>query len=111
MGRVGFVGIGIMGSRMAARLLDAGHELTIYNRTASKALAWVALNGNQAAVAAYPDAAQRGLKIFVGKGACNVCHIGPAFTNGEFHDTGIPFFIEKGRVDPGRHAGIQKLRA
>ncbi|MHB1343826.1 MAG: NAD(P)-dependent oxidoreductase [Thermoleophilia bacterium] len=36
MGRVGFVGIGIMGSRMAARLLDAGHELTIYNRTASK---------------------------------------------------------------------------
>jgi cytochrome c peroxidase len=40
-----------------------------------------------------------------------VCHLGPAFTNGEFHDTGIPFFIEPGRVDPGRHAGIRKLRA
>jgi cytochrome c peroxidase len=35
--------------------------------------------------------------------------VGPAFTNGEFHDTGIPFFIEPGRVDPGRHEGIKKL--
>jgi len=67
--------------------------------------------GDAAGMAKYPEAAQRGLKLFVGKGRCNVCHIGPAFTNGEFHDTGIPFFIEKGRVDPGRHAGIQKLRA
>ena len=69
------------------------------------------VQGDAAGVAKYPQAAQRGLRIFVGKGRCNVCHLGPAFTNGEFHDTGIPFFIEKGRVDPGRHAGIQKLRA
>lgn len=37
MGRVGFVGIGIMGSRMAARLLAAGHEVTVWNRTPEKA--------------------------------------------------------------------------
>ncbi|MCO7175038.1 NAD(P)-dependent oxidoreductase [Sporolactobacillus kofuensis] len=34
---IGFIGIGIMGSRMAARLIDAGHDLVIYNRTKSKA--------------------------------------------------------------------------
>lgn len=56
-------------------------------------------------------AAQRGLRIFVGKGNCSVCHFGPQFTNGEFADTGIPFFKGKGEVDSGRHEGIKKLRS
>ena len=34
---LGFVGLGVMGSRMAKRLLDAGHSVTGYNRTRSKA--------------------------------------------------------------------------
>ena len=59
----------------------------------------------------YPLAAQRGLKIFIGKGSCNVCHFGPHFTNGEFSDTGVPFFAGKGRVDPGRHEGIKKVKS
>ena len=59
---------------------------------------------------AYPLAAQRGLKIFVGKGNCSVCHFGPQFTNSEFADTGVPFFIAPGKVDPGRQAGIEKLK-
>jgi len=50
--RVGFVGLGIMGSRQAANLARAGHELTVYNRTRSKAEAWVAEHGG--AVAATP---------------------------------------------------------
>ena len=58
----------------------------------------------------YPEAAQRGLRIFVGRGNCSACHFGPAFTNGEFHDTGIPFFI-KGGVDAGRHGGLKKLQS
>jgi 3-hydroxyisobutyrate dehydrogenase-like beta-hydroxyacid dehydrogenase len=33
---VGFIGLGAMGSRMARRLLDAGHELVVWNRTAEK---------------------------------------------------------------------------
>ncbi len=37
MAQLGFVGLGVMGSRMVKRLLDAGHEVTGYNRTASKA--------------------------------------------------------------------------
>jgi len=35
--KVGFVGLGQMGSGMAARLLEAGHEVTVYNRTPEKA--------------------------------------------------------------------------
>lgn len=37
MAKLGFVGLGVMGSRMVKRLLDAGHEVTGYNRTMSKA--------------------------------------------------------------------------
>lgn len=35
--KIGFIGLGIMGSRMAANLQAAGHELVLYNRTAAKA--------------------------------------------------------------------------
>jgi len=58
----------------------------------------------------YPVEARRGLKIFIGKGNCSVCHVGPHFTNGEFADTGVRFFVAPGRVDGGRHAGIRKLK-
>ena len=37
MAKLGFVGLGVMGSQMTARLLDKGHEVTGYNRTRSKA--------------------------------------------------------------------------
>ena len=37
MANLGFVGLGVMGSRMVKRLLDAGHKVTGYNRTKSKA--------------------------------------------------------------------------
>jgi cytochrome c peroxidase len=52
--------------------------------------AWRAATSS--AAARYPVAAQRGLAIFIGKGQCDVCHVGPAFSNGEFHDIGIRFF-------------------
>ncbi|MGM0496308.1 MAG: NAD(P)-dependent oxidoreductase [Bacteroidota bacterium] len=35
--KVGFIGLGIMGSRMAENLAEAGYELLIYNRTKGKA--------------------------------------------------------------------------
>ncbi|MGH7774797.1 MAG: NAD(P)-dependent oxidoreductase [Candidatus Binatia bacterium] len=37
MANLGFVGLGVMGSRMVKRLLDAGHTVTGHNRTKSKA--------------------------------------------------------------------------
>jgi 3-hydroxyisobutyrate dehydrogenase/glyoxylate/succinic semialdehyde reductase len=35
--KIGFIGLGIMGSRMAANLQKKGHELVVYNRTKQKA--------------------------------------------------------------------------
>lgn len=66
--------------------------------------------GDTAAAANYPQAAQRGFKLFAGRGRCSLCHSGPLFSNGEFHDAGRPYFVEPGRVDPGRHGGIEALR-
>ena len=66
--------------------------------------------GDAAAAARYPVAARRGAQLFV-KSQCGVCHFGPAFTNGEFHDVGVPNALGPGRVDAGRSDGIKKLRA
>ena len=58
MERIGFLGLGIMGSRMAANVARAGFPLTVYNRTASRAEAFAAEHG--ATVAATPaEAAAR----------------------------------------------------
>lgn len=37
MANLGYVGLGVMGSRVVKRLIDAGHSVTGYNRTKSKA--------------------------------------------------------------------------
>src|ERR687897_1967275 len=46
---VGFVGLGIMGSRQAANLARAGYELTVFNRTRERSEAWVAEHGGAVA--------------------------------------------------------------
>ncbi len=48
MARVAFLGLGVMGGPMAGHLAAAGHEVTVYNRTAARSLAWVATHGHQA---------------------------------------------------------------
>jgi len=40
--KIAFLGLGVMGYPMAAHLALAGHEVTVYNRTAAKAQAWCA---------------------------------------------------------------------
>ena len=47
--KVGFIGLGNMGSGMAANLIRNGHEVTVFNRTPSKAQALVAQGARQAA--------------------------------------------------------------
>ncbi len=47
--RVAFLGLGVMGFHMAGHLAAKGHQVTVYNRTASKAQAWVELFGGQSA--------------------------------------------------------------
>lgn len=47
--RLAFLGLGVMGFPMAGHLQAAGHQVTVYNRTATKAQAWVERYGGQAA--------------------------------------------------------------
>lgn len=49
MAKLAFLGLGVMGYPMAGHLAKAGHEVTVYNRTASKAEGWVTEFGGTAA--------------------------------------------------------------
>ena len=49
MANIAFIGLGVMGYPMAGHLKRAGHDLCVYNRTASKAEAWVAEYGGRSA--------------------------------------------------------------
>ena len=94
----------------AGKAIGAWLETLVSPRTAFDEFRDALARGDDAAMRAYPAPALRGLKLFVGRGNCSVCHAGPAFSNGEFHDIGRPFLVERGRVDPGRHAGIRRLK-
>ncbi|MEZ2131603.1 MULTISPECIES: NAD(P)-dependent oxidoreductase [unclassified Sinorhizobium] len=59
--KIGFIGLGQMGSGMAANLLKAGHEVSVYNRTREKA---EALTGAGAHVAATIRDACQGEAVF-----------------------------------------------
>ena len=45
MAKIAFLGLGVMGYPMAGHLAKAGHDVTVYNRTASKAENWVEDHG------------------------------------------------------------------
>jgi 3-hydroxyisobutyrate dehydrogenase len=50
MAKAAWIGLGVMGFPMARHLAHkGGHDITVYNRTAAKAEAWVAANGGSAA--------------------------------------------------------------
>lgn len=48
MAKIAFIGLGVMGFPMAGHLAQGGHDVTVYNRTASKAEAWVKTYGGMA---------------------------------------------------------------
>ena len=58
MAKVAFLGLGVMGYPMAGHLAKAGHDVTVYNRTPTKADAWVTEHGG--AAAATPAQAAKG---------------------------------------------------
>ncbi|MBY0439849.1 MAG: hypothetical protein K2W80_16830, partial [Burkholderiales bacterium] len=67
--------------------------------------------GDRSAQARYPEAAKRGLRLFVGRAHCSLCHLGPQFSNGEFDQVGIPVRRADGRFDWGRYDGIKAVQA
>lgn len=92
----------------AAKALATFQATLVSPRTPFDSFRDALLANDKSAAARYPLAAQRGLKIFLASN-CSACHFGPRFTNGEFGDVGIPFFIRPGEVDPGRLDGLSRL--
>jgi cytochrome c peroxidase len=93
------------------KALAAFQETMISTRTPFDDFRDALLRNDWKAAAAYPEPARRGAKLFVGKGNCSLCHFGPTFTHGEFHEIGIPIVRKSGGVDWGRYQGIKQLRA
>ena len=71
-----------------------------------------ALARGEPAPASYPLAAQRGLKLFVGRGNCYACHSGPNFTDGAFRGNGRAAVRRRRRVaDTVVTPALRTLRA
>ncbi len=92
-----------------AKALAAYQETLITPRTPFDEFRDDLTSGDHEAAIAYPKDAQRGLKLFLGEGNCAFCHSGPRFTNNEFHDAGVPYFLSQAQVDSGRYGGLQNL--
>ena len=56
------------------------------------------------------SAAKRGLKLFVGAGNCELCHSGADFSDGQFHNIGLPLLAGE-TPDDGRSDGITLVSA
>lgn len=61
MAKVAFLGLGVMGGPMARHLAQKGHDVTVYNRTHTKAEEWVKAHGGKAAKT--PQEAAQGQEI------------------------------------------------
>ncbi len=61
MAKLAFLGLGVMGYPMAGHLQNAGHAVTVYNRTTAKAEKWAAEYGGSCAVT--PRAAAEGADV------------------------------------------------
>jgi cytochrome c peroxidase len=60
-------------------------------------------------LAALSDSAQRGLRLFLGRGQCLLCHHGPNLSDGEFHSIRVPPLGGGAAQDAGRYEGVKKL--
>jgi 3-hydroxyisobutyrate dehydrogenase len=61
MSRIAFIGLGVMGYPMAGHLARAGHQVVVFNRTATRAAAWVDEYGGTSAPT--PSAAAQGAEF------------------------------------------------
>ncbi len=93
------------------KALAAFQETLVTGRTPFDDFRDAVMRNDWKVAAGYPDSARRGARIFMGKGNCSLCHFGPSFTNGEFHEIGVPIFKKSGGIDWGRYQGIKMLRA
>jgi cytochrome c peroxidase len=93
------------------KALAAFQETLVSRRTPFDDFRDAVANNDLTAASRYPADARRGLRLFVGKAQCNVCHIGPRFTNDEFDKVGIAVRGADGLYDWGRYEGIKAMLA
>ena len=93
-----------------AKALAAYQETLVTGRTAFDDYR-DALARREAPPASYPLDAQRGLKIFFGRGNCFACHKGPNFTDDAFRGTAVRAFVGQATPDTGRVEGLQTVRS
>lgn len=62
-------------------------------------------SGDPGELGALSAEAQRGLLLFFGKGNCVLCHSGPVFSDGEFHNNALPTLHGGEARDAGRYDG------
>ena len=67
-------------------------------------------NDNEGMMNTLNNSEVKGLRMFIGKAKCINCHTGPLFTNGDFHNIGVPQ-PENLPPDKGRAAAIGKVLA
>lgn len=93
----------------AGKSIAAYERRLVSNDSSFDRFARALRNKDAAARARYSEAAQRGLALFVGRGNCRLCHAGPLFSDGEFHDVGIPPLKGVEPNNPSRFAGVAAL--
>jgi len=103
-------------ARVDRTFANLGKAIEAYERTLRPApatfdrfAAALARHDDSAAARILSPSAARGLRLFVGRARCTNCHFGPLFTNGEFHNTGVP--QDPAAPDRGRAAGVEQAVA
>ena len=89
------------------KALEAFERTLLSRRAPFDVFAEALRAGDRDGQRALSPAAQRGAKLFVGRANCRLCHTGPTFSDGEFHDIGLG---PGPAGDGGRLDGIDRLR-
>lgn len=101
--RVGWIGLGIMGSRMAANLRRAGHELVVHNRTLRTAEAWAAEHGAEVAATPADITAEVVITMLVDGPQVEEALLGP---EGAARDAAETLFVDMSTIGPAEAVRI-----
>ena len=93
------------------KAIAAYERLLVSERSPFDVFAEGLRDGDQQKESALSASAQRGLALFVGRANCRFCHVGPHFSDGEFHGIGVPPLAGGVPGDRGRYDGERLVLA
>ena len=95
----------------AAKALAAYEHRLVSRRSPFDRFAEGLVDGDPEKLGALGPRALEGLRLFLGKAGCRQCHVGPLFSDGEFHNVGVPPRGGGRPRDPARYAGARAVLA